>query len=325
MISNIVSVIILLVLVGLFGWLTWRAWHSKRRVLKWIGVVLSGTLTLLFTVVTVIALVGFYRMNLPPHRYSISDVKVAMTPEQIARGQSLAYICTDCHSSTGSLPLDGSKDNYVAGGPPVGVIYASNLTPGGPLKDWTDGEIMRAIREGVDKNGRPLMIMPSVALHNLSDMDAQALVAFLRSQPVVTRDLPHRNLNAVAAIFVGVGMFPTSAQTPITQAVIAPAPGTPAYGKYLVSSLGCHDCHGQNLTGSSGGLGPSAPNIAAIVPYWSEADFLNLFRRGLDPSGREIPPKSMPWKSYGAAFTDSELSDIYTYIHSLPAGVTPTQ
>ena len=33
----------------------------------------------------------------------------------------------------------------------MGVLYATNLTPGGPLKDWTDGEIVRAIREGVAK------------------------------------------------------------------------------------------------------------------------------------------------------------------------------
>jgi len=63
-------------------------------------------------------------------------------------------------------------------------------------------------------------------------------------------------------------------------------------------------------------------NIAAIVPYWSEADFLKVFRQGLDPSGRQIPPKAMPWKSYGAALTDNDLTDIYNYIVSLPASVT---
>lgn len=316
---NVVSIIVLVALAGLFIWLATRAWRSRRGWVKWPGVFFAGLLALVFSAVTVVSLLGFYRLSVAPHTYTVSDVKVAMTPENIALGQRYATLCADCHSSTGALPLDGSKGNFVEGGPPVGVLYAPNLTPGGPLKDWSDGEIFRAIREGVDKDGRPLVIMPSMAMHSLSDADTEALVAYIRSQPAVNRDLPKRDLNVIAALFFGTGMFPTSAQTPITAPIIAPQTGTAEYGSYLVSSFGCHDCHGKNLDGVVSGPGPGgAPNLTQIVPGWEEADLVNFFRSGTLPDGRKVSPQSMPWKSYGAAFTDENLRDIYQYLHALP-------
>jgi hypothetical protein len=36
---------------------------------------------------------------------------------------------------------------------PVGSFISSNLTPAGPLKHWSDGEIFRAIRNGIDADG----------------------------------------------------------------------------------------------------------------------------------------------------------------------------
>lgn len=40
----------------------------------------------------------------------------------------------------------------------LGTHYAPNLTPSGNIKDWTDGEIVRAIREGVDDTGRSVSL-----------------------------------------------------------------------------------------------------------------------------------------------------------------------
>lgn len=316
MVINLISIIVLIGLAVFFGWLARHAWRARRAWLKWPGLVLAGLLTLIFTAVTLVVLVGFFKLNVAPAAYTVSPVKVAMTSDQVARGERLAHICVDCHSSSGQLPLDGSKENFLAGGSPFGTLYAPNLTPGGPLKEWSDGEIMRAMREGIDRDGRPLMIMPSQAIHSLSDADTQALVAYLRSQPAVAHVTPARDLNALVAALIGIGMAPISAQEPITQPVVAPPSGTADYGQYLVHAMGCPDCHGQNYTGASGGFGPSGPNLTLIVPKWSQADFLNLFRKGQDPSGRVISAE-MPWKSYNAALTDSELADVYSFLHGL--------
>jgi hypothetical protein len=41
---------------------------------------------------------------------------------------------------------------------PIGSIISSNLTPAGPLKRSSDGEIFRAIRNSVDADGRWLTL-----------------------------------------------------------------------------------------------------------------------------------------------------------------------
>ena len=230
MIGNIVSLLVLVLLVVLFAWLATRAWRAKRAFVKWPGVILAGLLTLVFAAVTVVAVLGFVKLE-ARHTNPVADLKVAGTSEQIARGAQLAWGCADCHSPAQELPLSGSTENFIAGGPPLGTLYATNLTPGGPLKDWTDGEIVRAIREGIDQDGRPLIAMPSQAYRNFSDADVQALVAYLRSQPAVDNPQPARNLNVLAALFLGMGMFPTSAQAPVGSVAAPPAGPTAEYGK----------------------------------------------------------------------------------------------
>jgi hypothetical protein len=53
----------------------------------------------------------------------------------------------------------------------------------------------------------------------------------------VERDLAERNLNLLVALFLGSGVFPTSAQPPLTAPVTAPLRGVSAeYGEYLVNA-----------------------------------------------------------------------------------------
>ncbi|HEX7587945.1 MAG TPA: hypothetical protein VF478_06480, partial [Anaerolineae bacterium] len=114
MIGTIVGLLVLLVLVVLFGWLAKRAWGSKHKVLKWPALVLSGLLTLAFVLVFVVALMGTLKLNAPAGN-PVASVKVTGTPEQLARGQKIAGVCAGCHSTTGKLPLDGGKDDFLAG------------------------------------------------------------------------------------------------------------------------------------------------------------------------------------------------------------------
>ncbi len=315
MLVNILILILLFALVIGLIFLARAAWRSRQALVRWPGLVLSGLLAVVVTAVGVIVAVGLVRLNVSPYA-NTAAIPVTGSSGNAERGAKLAQLCTGCHSSTGSLPLDGSHDNFLADSP-FGTLYAPNLTPGGPLKDWTDPEIARAIREGVDKNGRPLMIMPSKALRNLSDEDVASIIAYLRTQPAVPTERPARNLSVVAAALVGAGIFPTSAQPPLTAPVDTPRAGTPDYGGYLVHALGCIDCHGDKLNGvPPGGFGPSGPNLTALVPGWQEQDLVALFRSGKDPSGRQVSD-DMPWKEYTHVFSDADLHDIYTYLHGL--------
>ncbi len=311
--SGIIELVVVILFALGFAWLTWRAWHLRAVALRVIAGVLAALFTLVLAAVSVVGLVGAYRLY-TPHGAPAAPITVQASADQLSTAAQRANGCAGCHGSTGSGPLNGGSDNFLGG--PMGTLVAPNLTPGGPLSSWSDGEIVRAIREGVDRDGHPLIIMPSDAFHNLSDADVQSLVAYLRSQPSSSTVTPPRDLSLMALALIGAGLFPTAEQPHISQAQSAPPPGvTPQYGGYLISINGCRTCHGANLEGGApGGFGPPpGPNIRALVPTWQEAAFVSFFRTGVDPYGRIVDPDVMPWSNIGAAYTDDELRAMHAY------------
>ncbi|MCW5852694.1 MAG: cytochrome c [Anaerolineae bacterium] len=334
MLGNIISLLVLLALAVVFAWLTRRAWTSRRGLVKWFGAVLAGLLTVISAATLVLALVGFYKLG-QRHPNPIPTIQVARTSAQVARGEQLAHICANCHASNSQLPLSGTDFVAKFGLPPIGTFYSPNLTPGGTIDDWSDGEVIRAIREGIHKDGRSLLIMPAENYRHLSDDDAQSIVAYLRSQPPTGGPTPPNSFNVLGALFINLVDWRT-AQPPVRQ-VSAPPPGTPAYGKYMVNILGCQDCHGAQLQGKleTGQPGPPpGPNLTQIVPQWTEDQFMTFFNTGKLPGGGTVPlltlpngstgPR-MPWTEVRASTTDDELKAMYTYLHSLPPIEGPAQ
>src|ERR1700676_537098 len=104
----------------------------------------------------------------------------------VKRGRELAAAgnCSTCHT------VRGGKD--FAGGLPVptpfGTIYSSNITPDAEtgIGRWPEAAFRRAMREGVDRDGRHLYpTFPYDHFTNVSDEDDSALYAFLMTrQPV---------------------------------------------------------------------------------------------------------------------------------------------
>ena len=331
---DIVGLLILVVLAAGFGFLLTRAWRLKNAFLKWAGVVLTGLLTLIPAALLALALIGFYKLN-QSHGNPVAAIQVAGTAAQIARGQQLAHICASCHSDNRDLPLSGVNFGQKFGLPPVGTLYAPNLTPSGNIKDWTDGEVIRAIRQGIHKNGRSLLVMPAENFRNMSDDDVQAVVAYLRSQPATGGPMPDSQFNVLGALFINLFDFRT-AQPPVGS-VAAPQPGTPANGKYMVAIIGCRDCHGDQLQGKldTGQPGPPpGPNLTKIVPNWTAEQFMTFFNTGLRPDGSPVPMLTlpgggteprMPWPMVRVSTTDDELKAMYSYLHSLPPVESPTK
>jgi len=200
-----------------------------------------------------------------------------------------------------------------------GTIYAPNLTPT-HLGHWTDGEIIRAIREGVHRSGRSLIFMPSTAFRNLSDDDVQAIVAYLRSQPPVEPDTPPNRLNVLGAIGANFDDPETlqpifEAQPPVTEPVVAPPAGpTEAYGEYLASYT-CPLCHGADLGGNEAFR---APGLAGVGLTWTEEQFINFMRTGERPSGPPVDGELMPWEDLSKIFEDDDdLRAIFAYLGTL--------
>jgi mono/diheme cytochrome c family protein len=305
-----------LVVVGL-GWLTWRAWRAKRWYIKWPGVVIGALLTLVALLVSVTSLLGMIQLSRTVPGQA-QDLKVEGTPEQLARGEHIANsFCAGCHSTNGSAPLSGGRDIGQDFGIPLGAFVASNLTPAGRLKTWTDGQIFRALRDGVDPDGHPLFIMSGNNVRYLSDDDLKAVTAYLRTQPAVDNKTlePADQPNLLFNMMFTLGMLPPT-KPAVTAPITAPARGATAeYGKYILSYQDCRDCHGADLKGGKPGqLAPLGPNLAA-VKGWTQAQLIQAMRTGVTPDGHQLSAL-MPWKQVGR-LDDEELNAVHEYLASL--------
>ena len=128
-------------------------------------------------------------------------------PGAVERGQYLVTImeCAGCHT-TGALRGQRQADHHLAGsevgyGGPApegaanpGAVFPPNLTPDAEtgLGRWTDDQILKAIRFGRRPDGRTLSpVMPwPIYGGALTDADARAIVAYLRSIPAVRLKAP---------------------------------------------------------------------------------------------------------------------------------------
>jgi mono/diheme cytochrome c family protein len=118
----------------------------------------------------------------------------------LARGAYLAAImdCGGCHTGGAmigkpdpKLALAGSEVGFQI--PGLGTFYPPNLTPDREtgLGSWSAAEIVTAVRTGVRPDGRILApVMPWHAYAALTDADAAALAAYLKSLPPVRNAVP---------------------------------------------------------------------------------------------------------------------------------------
>lgn len=279
---------------------------------------------------------------------SVPNMTASLDPVNVARGESLfktSLTCWECHSggNANAAPSGGMKFDLTILNPALGVFYAPNITPDVEtgIGSWTDGEIIRAIREGIRKDGRVLFpIMPVDPLNGLSDNDVLALVAYLRSLPPVRNDVPEREPTLFTKTLMTFGVIGPMKQ--LTEPVIAPPRAiTPEYGAYVArhASL-CADCHTPRnlmngdfyydslLAGSSIRFGEGEPVPVAsfarnITPdtvtgigSWTEEEFLRLMTTGVGPDGK-VRTRHMPYAYYGL-WDSLELRAAYTYIRSIP-------
>ena len=104
----------------------------------------------------------------------------------VKRGRALAATgnCSDCHTVRGAKAFAGGLPVPT----PFGIIYSSNITPDPEtgIGRWPEAAFRRAMRSGVDRDGRHLYpTFPYDHFTNVSDDDDRALYAYLMTrQPV---------------------------------------------------------------------------------------------------------------------------------------------
>ncbi len=295
-----------------------------KKILKWIGIVLGVLVLLLVLAVGAVYAMSGSRLN---KSYDVQPeaITVPTDEETIALGKRLFQTrgCIDCHGSNlaGAVVMDD---------PAAGLIVGANLTSGqgGVGAIYSDLDFVRAIRHGIDPDGKPLVFMPADEYYFLSDEDLGAIIAYIKSVPPVDREPPAPAPGPLMRVLFLAGEVPilASAERIAHDAPrpTAPEPGvTLEYGQYLAN--GCIGCHGEGFSGGpiQGGP-PDWPPAANLTPdpqtglgTWSEADFFRAIREGLRPDGSTINPV-MPWQNFGQ-MTDEELSAIWLYLQSVPS------
>lgn len=274
---------------------------------------------------------------------------IAATPQRLERGEYLANHvlgCFGCHSERqwgkwGAPIVAETKGAGVTAclteehGAP-GRICFPNITADKEtgIGDWTDGEILRAIREGVDREGNALFpMMPYVHYRSLSDEDAFALVAYLRTVKPVRKEIQESQIDFPVSFFI------SFEPAPVTEEVVAPPKDKPAeYGAYLATIGGCKSCHtpvddqhqplkgkdysgGQELHGPWGTL--KTPNITPHetgLKKYDEKTFVALFKAYQDPATHRVVETGqntvMPWVE-ASGMHESDLKAIYAHLQTV--------
>src|SRR5262245_43349442 len=292
------------------------------------------------SVLAVIGLAGFLFLGRPLSRPPL-EVSAGTNPDRLARGQYLAFTagCIKCHSK---------RDFTRYSGPPVapfgahgtcfrngdgvpGQVCAANLTSDTEtgIGNWTDGEVVRAMREGVSREGHPLFpAMPYSEYRNFSDEDALSIVAYLRTLPATSYKRPETKIDFPLNVIMR--LIPKPLDGPV--ATPARADRT-AYGEYLTKTHGCAFCHttmdekmnpvpGREFAGDNEFKGPwGITRSANLTPHATglgdktKENFIGLFRAFGNVEGALAPgaPNTlMPWATYNH-LTDDDLGIIYDY------------
>jgi hypothetical protein len=185
-------------------------------------------------------------------------------------------------------------------------------------------------------------VMPYYVFHNMTDEDADAIVAYLRTVPGVNNEIPRRS-----------AVFDVPAPANYLDPDLIPLPRadymereSALRGRYLASESGlCIECHTKHLmTGPDpldttklfqGGedfsalfastlmIHPVSKNLTSDVATglgsWTFDQVYNAIKMGKDKNGGGICPP-MPTNDY-KNLTMDDATDIANYIKSLPAAV----
>lgn len=285
-----------------------------------------------------------YFFVLLPRDLPVPDLDLEPTPARLERGNYLAnavFGCIYCHSERdwslfGAPPKAG---RIGAGGEMFdesmglsGMIVAPNITPYA-LGDWSDGEIYRAIVNGLHRDGYAFFpIMPFDVYLHLDTEDVYAIIAYLRTLPTVISTTPQRRPSRLMQFVGNVRALPANPwlvdrSDPVER------------GEYLGVIAGCRFCHtpadnraralpGMQFAGGRAMLANSAPVYSANISpdpetgigKWSEADFINRFKtfKGVRLATESVGMQTQhAWTEY-AQMQPGDLADIYAWLMAQP-------
>jgi len=145
--------------------------------------------------------VAFKPLPVPDRKIPLPD-----TTNAVAWGKYLviAFDCYACHSAdfkTMNVENPEQSVDYMGGGnKPLdmegNVMLTSNLTPDKEtgIGNWTEEQFVRALKFGL-KDGEPALRYPMMPFSRLTDNEAKAIFAYLKTIPPIKNKVPRSMLN----------------------------------------------------------------------------------------------------------------------------------
>jgi mono/diheme cytochrome c family protein len=306
--------------------------------------ILLGVVALVAVLVLgAISAVG-WAVVLGPDARPVTDRVFEVTEARLERGRYLVTgpaACLHCHTehvfSRPDYPILAANagSGWDMPIPELGRVVAPNITsdPETGIGAWTDDEFVRAIQEGVSRDGSALFpVMPYPRFAQLDDEDVASIVVYIRSLA------PVRAVRERSELIFPLNFIVNTIPTPVTELRPSHPAGTAEErGAYLALIAGCEECHspidaqGTPLPGlsfSGGGVfhdpGQNMREVfsqnitpdASGLAHYDESFFLQVIRTGQVP-GRTLN-HIMPFEFF-RNMTDNDLLDLWAYIRTRPA------
>jgi mono/diheme cytochrome c family protein len=245
------------------------------------------------------------------------DLQAIRDGERVYRSRS----CGRCHGEDAQGVLFADEGGFQLQGPAL-TGSPGTATVGYQPQDW-----VRAVRHGIKRDGRVMLVMPSQDYHRMHDADLASLVAYITHLPPPVQPLPARvDLPWWVWLYYGMGGVKDAAaeidhSLPVQEPVERAA--TAAHGRYL--STMCLPCHGRQLQGGAIAGAPAdwpaAPALrgpaSAMAVYADFERFAAMMRTARRADG--TPLAAMPAQAYGA-LEDVDLRALHRFLSEGPAG-----
>jgi len=285
----------------------------------------------------------------------VGDDPIAAEPARLQRGSYLVnnvLFCGACHTSRehgNTLTEPERTDAYLGGGnvyndKGIGVVWVPNITPDVEtgIGGWKDDEILRVLRDGVARDGHFLVpLMPFDAYGHLSDEDARAVVAYLRTVPPYKQHKPRPDnklgfMNKLLFGVIGVQMH-----KPVAGVTAPDRADKKEYGHYLMRIAACGDCHsltekgprpetdplafaGSDVPFEDPGMGKVyASNISGDpetgLGRFSADQIKQALRNGTRLDGRKLAPPMSILIPHISGMSEDDIDALVAYMKYLPA------
>lgn len=289
-----------------------------KKILKFVGLAF-GIIVLLIAALYIKVYVSTENRINKLYAVTPQELNIVSDSATLAYGQRLITTkgCNDCHGTDlgGKVFIDDDA---------LGFVVARNLTKGkgGLPADHTVKDWVLALKHGIRRDGKPLLIMPAHEYTLLTEGDMKAIIAYCSSLAPIDRVLPESSVGPLGRILTDFGKLPLLPAEMIDHsrklAVDLKPEVSVQYGKYL--SNACQGCHRENMKGGEP-IAPGFPVVADISSTgnpgkWSPEQFMQTLRTGHTPEGKELNPQEMPW-TMTKAYTDVELKALHLYLTSI--------